>query len=169
MKEWQTEEIQEIADIKPINVIIKDQGEDKPPKIEEKSKDKSISWKGISNIFDYLHLPPPKECNPGILQDLKEIVKLIKPEVKDNDDFFMILQAIDNWAVSDKGNPFNRIDSILNFVKTYKGKIKQTLESQGAITLDVLEEEAKRMGNWKKYLRYVEEQNAKIRSGRRKQ
>lgn len=164
MDDWRGEDIQAIADIKPTKVIVKEEPGKEVPTVEE-AKDKALPTTDY-DIFKYLRLPPPKECNLGVLGDIKSIVKILKPEAESNDDFFMILQAIDKWTFSDEGNPLSRIDSILNFAKTYKGKVKETLESQGAITLDVLEQEAKRTGNWSKYFKYSEKINDKIRSKR---
>jgi hypothetical protein len=161
--DYRDQDYQVILDIKPVNVIIKKS--DKKPEQKEEEKER-ISPEPITDIFSYFYLPKPKECHQGILADVKEIVDGLMKESENNDDFYTLLQAIER-LFPDTLDSCNRLNNVLNFIRTYKGKIKENLQST-TLSLDVLYEEAKRTGNWTKYLKESERRQNALRNPDRK-
>jgi len=157
--DYRDQDFQAVLDIKPTIVIIK-----KPEKKIEQidGAQEKFSSESATDIFSYFHLPKPKCCAADILLSVKEITDTLTKETDNHDDFYTLLQAIEK-SFPDSLDSFNRLNNVLSYIRTYKGKVRDNLQTT-TLSLDVLFDEAKRTGNWTKYLKESERRQYALRN-----
>ena len=157
-------EFQKILDIKPTKIIERNPAKDNlSSDNKEEIAANNSKEDPVRDIFDYFQLPLPKDCDKGILSDVQEISNRLQAESRDNDDFFLLLQSIERSSFT-HDDPIDRVKSVLDFLKAVNVGIRDKLKEYGCFNMDILLEEAKKTGNFSRYLKEAEARDAKIRN-----
>lgn len=162
--DWRSSEFQEILDIKPSRVEEKKQPSEGDGKSENKPEDEKDKYGGFDkddNIFTYFHLPSPRECAPDILDDVSYVAEKLKGISQDGLEFFMFLKSIDQRFPSD--DPITRIKNVKMFIKASGSALKRWIDEYRILSKDLLAEDAKETGDWRRYLKYSAEKSKELR------
>ena len=151
-----SQEFQEILNIKPVKVKI---AEKKEPQTDEPKEEYDGKQQEV-NIFSYFHLPEPRKCAPDVIDNICTIAKALQTEARDNDEFYMLLKAIDSKYKSD--DTYRRIDNISRFVKMTGRRLRRYIEENRLLSKDILADEARDNGDWRFYLKYVAEKQKEV-------
>lgn len=161
--DWRSQEFQALLNIRPIKVTFKaDLDTDDGSKLAATGPE-GVS-KGPPDIIEYFGLPHPKEMDPGLVEDIFQIGKMILRETKDPDEVFLILQSTEK-LLPKTTDPILRVERMKRILRGFRrdGTIKGKLTEEGALDLVDVEEHAKESGNWRRFLKMAEKQDQAVR------
>lgn len=157
--DWRSSEFQALLDIQPTKVVEKE--EPKEVKEDQTEEDK-YEFTDANNILRYFHLPHPRNVQPDILQDIYDIGKKLQDSTRSNDEFFDFLKVIET-RLPEYDSSADRVKAVKRYIKTAGTALRQYIIENRILNKDILADEAKDSGNWRKYLRYTQERAKEAR------